>query len=350
MQKRNKNTVPANELSTFCTQVALMLNAGMALYNGMEALAETYADTERAEMYKTLSDAVTETGSLAAALRRDDRWPSYLAEMCEIGERTGRLEEAMNGLAAYYEREGRIRRAVASAVTYPLVLGVMMLGIVLILILKVLPLFRRVLTGMGLGVDGAGVTMMNAGSAIGWAVLVIVAVLLICALGIVILLKTKARGKVLDLLNRVFPPMKKINRRINAARVSSVLSMMLGGGFPLEEALALVPNILTDGEAAGKVRTMADKLRDGGSFGAALSESELFDQLYDRMIRMGITAGREDTVMAKVASICEEQAEEDISALVSVIEPTLVAMLSIVIGAILLSVMLPMAGIIASIV
>ena len=92
-----------------------------------------------------------------------------------------------------------------------------------------------------------------------------------------------------------------------------------------------------------------EKMAQGESFSDALTSSRLFDEIHRQMLRMGIAAGREDQVMEKIAQTYEEQVEDGISNLVSIIEPTMVAALSIVIGAVLLSVMLPMAGIISSI-
>lgn len=94
---------------------------------------------------------------------------------------------------------------------------------------------------------------------------------------------------------------------------------------------------------------MRSRMEEGGSFGEAISGTGLFEKLHTRMIRMGVAAGKEDVIMKKVADIYEEQIEDDISHLVSIIEPTLVALLAIVIGAVLLTLMLPMTGILSSI-
>ena len=97
-----------------------------------------------------------------------------------------------------------------------------------------------------------------------------------------------------------------------------------------------------------KVKGIQKDLEAGEGFADAMSRSKLFDGLHDRMIRMGVAAGREDQVMAKIADLYEEQVEEGIARLVAIIEPTLIALLAVVIGAVLLSVMLPMAGILSS--
>lgn len=351
MAKMKRETKAANalELSSFCAEVALMLSSGMALYDGMEALNETYKNSPHADLYASISQGVTKTGSLYVALKQDGRWPEYLVEMVGIGERTGRLEDVMNGLAEYYERESRIRQAIVSAITYPVVLGVMMLLIVLIMILLVLPVFQRVLGSMGVAMSASGQLMMNLGSGIGWTMLALVSVVVLLVLVLAALTKTRHREKVLNMLRRVFTPIRELSRKLASSRVASVLSMMLSGGFPLEEALELVIRVLDDPTAVAEVTQISQKMAGGTAFSDALTGTSLFDEMYNRMIRMGVAAGREDQVMARIARVYEEQVEDDIARLVSIIEPTLVAMLSIVIGAILLSVMLPMAGIIASI-
>lgn len=349
MRDMNNRKLSSEELSGFCAQVAMMLSSGLALYDGMEALVQTRKGSVHADLYEKLNRALLETGTLHEALKSDERWPKYLVEMAGIGERTGRLEEVMNGLSEYYGREGRIRRAVMSAVTYPMVLGVMMVLILLIMIVKVLPVFRHVLGNLGVEMTDSGNMLMKLGVNIGWIVLGVVCLLVIAALVCCLLLRTAKREKVLAALRGAFPPIRNISLRLASSRVASVLSMMLSGGFPLDEALEMTPMVLSDDVAREQVKLAREKVAAGESFADALSSTGLFDELYSSMIRMGCTVGCVDAVMDRIAREYETRVEDGISNLVSIIEPTLVAALSIVIGAVLLSVMLPMAGIISSI-
>ena len=343
-----KRALTSAELSSFCNQVALILSAGLPLYDGMETLAETAKGSEYADVYESLSKAVNETGSLYQALQKDDRWPTYLVEMTGIGEQTGQLEKVMNGLSEYYGREDRIRSSVVSAITYPLVLGVMLVLIVVIMLWKVLPVFQRVLNSMGADLSRSGSVLMSLGSTIGWIVLALVGIAVLAVIVGAVMMKTSARESVLKFVRKLFPPIRRLSMKLASSRVASVLSMMLSSGFPTGEAFRLMPSILTDSEAAAKVEGIRKDLESGEAFADAVSKSKLFDGLHDRMIRMGVAAGREDQVMQKIAGLYEEQVESGISQLVAIIEPTLIALLSIVIGAILLSVMLPMAGILSS--
>ena len=344
---KKQNGLSSAELSSFCGQVALILEAGLPLYDGMETLAGSGTENSNTDMYVSASKGVNETGSLYDALKEDDRWPSYLVEMIGIGERSGHLERVMRGLESYYAREDRIRSSVVSAVTYPIVLSVMLVLIVFILLWKVLPVFRRVLNSMGVGMSESGSAMMKIGSAVGWIVLALVVVLLAAALVLVILSRTKYRSKVMELIQKV-PAIARLNRKLSASRVSSVLSMMLSSGFPTEEALDMTGAVISDPEAAEKVKRIRTGLDEGKTFADAISDTGLFEELHSRMIKMGCATGHEDQVLGRLSGLYEEQVEEDISRLIAIIEPTLVALLAVVIGAVLLSVMLPMAGILTS--
>ncbi|MBQ9196444.1 MAG: type II secretion system F family protein [Clostridia bacterium] len=348
MKNKEKKFLSAAELSTFCGQVALILEAGLPLYDGMETLAGNENGSENSAVYASASQGVTETGSLYEALKADDHWPDYLVEMVGIGERSGQLESVMRGLEAYYAREDRIRSAVSSAITYPLVLGAMLVVIVLILLWRVLPVFRRVLSSMGGGMSESGSMLMRLGVAVGWIVLALVALVVIAVIAGILLMRTKHREKVIALIQRVFPPYRRLNKKLSASRVASVLSMMLSSGFPTDEALEMTSHVLSDQEAAAKVSGIRSGLENGMGFADAVAETKIFDELHQRMLKMGSATGREDQVLGKLAVLYEEQVEEGISRLVSIIEPTLVALLSVVIGAVLLSVMLPMAGILSS--
>jgi len=347
-KKNKKERLTSQELSGFCAQVAMMMSSGMPLYDGMEAMARTYAGTPQADLFTRISTEVTMSGSLYSALKKEKVFPAYLTEMTGIGERTGRTEEIMNSLSNYYAREGRIRSAIRSAVTYPMLLAIMMALIVVVLIWKVMPVFRRVLGSMGVTLTASGNTLMNLGTTIAWVVLGLVVILAAASVVFALLMRTGKRDAALGFLLKIFRPAARLRRDLSASRVSSVLSMMLGSGFPLDEALELVPGILGDPLAAEEVRKIREQMGGGVSFGQALTSGELFDPLYSSMIRTGCDVGCADQVMSRVAAGYEERVEDGIAGLVSVIEPVIVGTLSVVIGCILLSVMLPMTGIIAS--
>ncbi|MDO4492848.1 MAG: type II secretion system F family protein [Clostridia bacterium] len=344
---KKNNGISAEELSGFCAQVAMLLEAGLPLYEGVRSMAETGAQTPCAAQYEQLSNALDETGSLYEAMRRDSAWPRYLVEMTGIGERSGRLEEVMKGLSRQYAREARVREAITSAIAYPMMLGIMLAAVILVVLLLVVPVFRQVLAGMGMGLDASATRLIGIGTTVGWGVLGIASLLLIAAVVIAVLMKTKYREKTIAFLTDLIPMVRKVNRKLSVSRELSVLSMTLSGGFAAEEAIEMAGSVLEDKHAAESLNAIAAKLRDGAAFAETMAEGGQLEDLHARMLRTAAAVGHETDMLEQIAGIYEEDAENGLHALVSVIEPVLVITLSVVIGGVLLSVMMPMAGLLA---
>lgn len=352
MAKNNQTrgaVMSADELSSFCDQVALMLESGLSLRDGIGILAGEKED-EKKPFYAELMNELENGCTLCDAMRAHaDDWPKYMIEMVGIGEETGRLEDTMRSMAAYYRREERIRTAAVSAVAYPLALAAMLVVIILVLLWRVLPVFRRVLASVG-GGDGTASGLLDAGSAVGWIILGITALLIIFSFVCLILMKTGAKEKVIKMIGTLVPQVNDLHEKLSSARIAGILSLMLASGYPIENALEMVPAALDDETSVERLREVRLKMAEQGeTFSEAVSESGIFDEFHTRMIRVGAAAGHEPQVMEKIAALYEEKAEDGMTRLIAVIEPTLVALLCIVIGAILLSVMLPMAGVIGSI-
>ena len=260
--KKKKRIMSSEELSSFCDQIALMLSSGMTLRDGIEMLAEDeMKGNDKVHPYTNLYKVVDETGSLYIAMKEnEEEWPSYMIEMVDIGEQTGRLEDIMVSLSTYYQREGRIRSAAVSAITYPLVLGVMLVIIIGVLLWRVLPIFRRVLASLGVDASGSGSVLMKIGSWAGWIVLGLIALVVICTIIIVILMRTRMKDKVMHFLKNLFPPVRRLTEKLSASRVAGILGLMLHSGFPMENALEMAPAALADQESV-KPCPRADCLR-----------------------------------------------------------------------------------------
>ncbi len=352
MSAESKKTIllTSEELSSFCDQIALMLESGMTLRDGIDMLAEDEEKTgAKKRIYTQMQEVVGETGSLYIAMKENEQdWPHYMVEMVGIGEETGRLEDIMRNLSDYYLREGRIRSAASSAISYPLILGIMMVVIIAVLLWKVLPVFRRVLSTLGVDESSAGVNLMNIGSIAGWVILGIVAVLVLIILVIMLLMKTGKREQVLNFLRNRIPKVRDVSHLLSASRIAGMLGMMLSGGFPIENALDMAANALEDEDSIKKVETIREDMTDGTSFADAMSKSNLFEDFYNRVLKIGAASGHEPQVMVRIAEVYEERVEDELNRLISLIEPVLVMLLSIVIGATLLSMILPMAGVMGS--
>lgn len=347
--EKKRKALPPEETALFCEQIAMVLKAGIPLYDGMETLAQSYADSRYGGRFLQIYKALVKRGALSAALEEANIFPAYLCAMVRIGERAGKLDDVMSALANYYQWEAEIRTSVKNAILYPTVLVMMLAVVIAILVISVLPVFQRVFDSLGLAAGTPASAAMQIGVGVGKVMLVLVGVFAVLLIVTGILLKTSKRESVILMLANALPSVRRVNARLSAARYASVLSMMLTAGHPLEDAIKLAPTVITDPKYRKKAEQSAEKLKKGASFADAVGESDLFDPMHEKMIRFGAAAGKLDSVMEKLSGIYMEDADEAIHAVVAMIEPTLVAVLSIVIGGILLSVMLPLLSVLSAV-
>lgn len=338
-----------SELSIFCKQVGLILHSGVPMHDGIEALCGNYKGTAYEGALSQVNASVKEQGALHSALALARIFPPYLVQMVKIGEQTGKLDEVMVSLSRYYAREQKIKRSIKNAIIYPACLAVMMAAVILVLVVRVLPIFEEVYWSLGADVPGSASTLMAFGSNAGMAVLILAGLAILAGLLIGLLLRTSKRFEVLHFLGKLIPPVHRLNACITAGRFASNMSMMLASGFPLEESLPLIEDVMTDPKGREKIRECKVLMEKETPFPDAISAVGMFEPLHDKMIQIGHMTGQTENVMADLADIYQDQMDNDISRLIVMIEPTMVTLLSVIIGAILLAVMLPMISIMSSI-
>lgn len=348
MKTSKKKTLPAIEVSLFCNQTAMILKSGIPLYDGMEALYDNYKDTEYAGTFKTIYEGVRDGGTLYDGVSAAGIFPDYMVQMIKAGETAGQLDAVLEQLAEYYEKEDRIQSSIRSAVTYPLVLIAMLTVVIGILVIKALPVFTDVFRSLGAGYSDSSGAVLSAGVTLGRIILIIAAVLMVFIIAVFCIWKSGGKGVVLNAAEKIFPPFRRIMRKRVAQRFASVVSMVLCSGCNIESAFEILPKLVENKSGAAKIEKCGKLLAENGDLSAAAESSEIFDPLHMKMIKVGIQAGQTDRVLEKVSDICERDIEEDIQSLTSRIEPALVAVLTVIIGGILLSVMLPLMSIMSS--
>ena len=282
--------------------------------------------------------------SLEAALENAKVFPDYLVRMVGIGERSGKLEEVLEALSAYYDRDSRMKDQIRRAVLYPMVSVCAMAVVVAVLVWKVLPIFEEVLESLG----GSAGMLSGLGPGLGIGVLVFLGLLILGAAASAILVKAGKGGWLRRTFSRI-GPVRRTLEKVSASRFASVLSMLLSSGYQIEEALEFLPAILPDRDSAEKVRRISQRMGEGETLPEAIQEEGIFPGLYSRMVAIGFRTGAMDTVMEKLAGIYEEEADNAIQSLIGTLEPLLVGVLSAAVGIILFSVMLPLLGIMSSI-
>ena len=329
------------ELSSFSSQLSLILRSGISALEGISIMLEDASSEEEKAILNALSENLQETGSLNEALEQTQLFPAYMIRMTRIGEETGTLDDVMAALGDHYAREDTIARTIRSAVTYPMIIISMMIVVILVLIIKVMPIFNQVFIQLGSEMSGFSRVLMDLGNTINRYSVVFIAVLAVIVIGFFAYNHTAKGAAFLRGLGSHIPAIRRMHHDIASCRFAS--------GMAPEECLSLVRE-LNDDEAFQKELTKCEQLLENGTdFTAALHQTGIFTGVYARMASIGFKTGSLDQVMSDIAELYQEDLDNRMSNTLSILEPTLVIALSLVVGFILLSVMLPLVGIMSSI-
>ena len=326
MKKKKQQMLGNLEIAAFCDQLSMIVSAGIPIYEGISILQEDAPEEETAEILSVISNSLDHGSSFCDALRETNVFPKYVLDMIGIGELAGKLEEVLNALTGYYKREESIQNSIKNAVTYPLLMIAMMLAVILVLIAKVLPVFHQIYMELGSDLTGFAGAMMRFSDALNQYLFVIVIVLIAAAAGIFLISKSDAGQKF-------------FKKR----------PLALSSGLDTDQGLMLAEQLVDNPYMASRIKKCRDLTASGRGFAEAVLTSGIFSKIYTSMITIGFRTGSMDEVMHQISEEYEEETDKQIAKFISVLEPTLVIILSIFIGLILISFLLPLIGIMSSI-
>lgn len=340
MPFRNKQLSQA-EIAAFCQQIAMVINAGLPTYYGISILRDEAADEATRELLSLIYTPMEGGAPLYEALQMTGQFPDYMVHMIELGETTGRLEEVLLSLSNYYEREAQIRDGIKKAITYPLIMTTMMIAVILVLIAKVLPVFSQIYAELGSELTGFARTLLRISNLLNRYMIVFVILFVVLFIVGLILYHTDL-GRVL-FLNR------HLAMTIAASRFANCMYLALASGLDTDRGLMLAKELVNNPHMLQRIEICENEIRLGASFDRALLSSHIFSQLYASWITIGYKTGAMDDVMKRISAAYEDDTDEQLSHLISVLEPTLVIILCVFIGMILISLLLPLLGIMSSI-
>lgn len=348
MPKKQKE-LSNKELALFFDQFAMTLDAGLNHTDGIQIMLEDAASSEGRKILEDMLETLHEGKPLSNAFETPGVFPKYTRDMITIGERSGKTDDVSHSLARYYEREENIAEGIKNAVTYPMLIIFMMFIVILVLIIKVLPVFNQVFIQLGSEMSGFSRGLLTLGNAISRYSLLLMGILLLLIVLYFIFAKTTAGKKAFRRFLAKFPLTRGFYQKIAAGRFASSMALTMNTNLGPDESLAMVKNIVDNEEVETKIEECRKMIRGGLSFTDALVDSRIFNNLYSRMISVGGKSGAVDKALSKIATNYETEIDDRIGNIISILEPTLVIVFSIIVCLILLSVMMPLMSIMSSI-
>lgn len=333
-----------DEMFEFCTSMAMVLEGGLSAEEGLEVVLESADKEEKKAALQEMLTLIKEKGSFSSTMMELDYIDSYAKKMMEIGEMSGTLDAVMKELAVYYERNDDLKQNLKEALTYPCILLIMMWGIVALIIWKVLPIFEQVLTSMGTVLSGNATVFMQFGNIFSLLSFLVLTILLAGCI-FLFLAGRKRKGTLLASLFLT----KRLYHNLTMAKMTYALSLFVSSGYDVEEALGYLPGVIDHPKMLKNLAACEKGMQEGKSFLEVMQEEKLYQGVYANMIYTGFRSGKSEEVLKKVSALYEKDVDTSISSFLNTIEPAIVIILSLIVGVILLSVMLPLMSIMTSI-
>lgn len=337
------------EIASFCNQTALLFQAGIAPAESIQILISDVRSEKGRELLSSILNYCRHGEKFNKALAASNVFPDYVLHTVALGEEAGTLDTCMLSLAAYYEKEEAISENIKNALTYPFLMISMMLVVIFVLISRVMPIFNQVFIELGSEMTGFAASLLHFGENLNrYSLILSLAFCVLLSMYFVFTRTAWGKRTIVKFLNH-FPLTKSFYASVACQRFASGMALCLGSGMDTYKSLDMVYQLVGNENMQEKILACKDSIHAGSNLAEALASSNIFNNLFSQMVAVGFKSGNVDIVLSKIADGYEKNTDRKMQSIIAVLEPTLVIILSIIVGMILLSVILPLMGIMSSI-
>lgn len=314
----------------FTSELALAISNGLQIEEGLKMLAGFDAGVSRCA--KKLMDIMQDGNFFVDALKQSNDFDEYMIQMVVVGQSIGNLDVVLKELSVYYERQKKLNYQIQDAITYPFVLILMMFVIVAALIFKVFPIFENILRQMSMSLS-----LMNTARILSYIGFFILLVILVCGVVLYILYKKSSNKAWATKL----PFFSKLNYQTEMTKFTYILSLFVSSGYSLIDAVDVILQSI-DPLLKDKVVHVKERMLEGESLSKALVNEGVYDQGYGALLMAADESGHQDEVLKTLSKHYKEDLERMLSSFLNRLEPTMIAGLSLLVGFVLISIMLPL--------
>jgi len=335
-------SVALQDLVVFTRQLATMIDAGLAIVQSLQALAEQTSNKVMRDVIKDVTMRVEGGDNFSDALSKHPKvFTRLYVCMVGAGERGGLLAEILSRLATYLENTARLRKKVKSAMMYPVAVTVIALGITVFLLVKVVPVFGEIYSGFGAKLPAPTQFLIDLSAILRKWLLVLILGVGGVVWGWLFYIKTKPGREFWDRVRIKLPLFGEIGHKICLSRFTRTLASLIRSGVPILEVLNIVANTVGHVGMEKAIRVAASDIEKGDSLSNAFAKSPLFPSIIIRMMSAGEQTGKVDAMLERIANFLDEEVETTLSGLTSLIEPLLIVFLGVTVGGIAICMFLP---------
>ncbi len=351
-------SVKQKELMVFTRQLATLIDAGLPLLQSLNVLNKQEPNANLRATISALGESVQGGSTFSEALGTYPKMFNKLfVNMVKAGEIGGVLEVVLNRLAEYQEKANKLRGKITSAMVYPIIILVIAVGILIFLMLVIVPKFKTMFEDQNMELPWISEFVFNLSDncmacsvipVVPNAVLVLALIMLLCV-GISFWKRTPKGGRAVDTIMLKLPLIGPLNKVSAVARFSRTFGTLVASGVPILQALVITRDTAGNVLVADAVTKIHDAVREGESIVTPMSASNVFPPMMISMVDVGEETGQLPDMLMKVAEVYDEEVDNKVGALTSMLEPLMIVFLAVVVGGIVLAMFMPMMEIIKNV-
>ncbi|MBI3330540.1 MAG: type II secretion system F family protein [Candidatus Omnitrophica bacterium] len=334
--------VKSEQLVIFSRQLATMVDSGIPIAPALDVLGDQMEDRTFRQILKKVRGDIEAGSSLSEAIGRHPRaFSEFFVNMVRAGESSGRLDEILDRVAAYIEKVSVLQRKVRASLFYPAFVTILAIGITTFLLVVIVPKFKEIFTALGGQLPAPTQLLLGVSEFIGTYLAYEVLACVALAVGVRLYMGTPAGRLQFDRLVLRIPVIGKLLQKVFIARFSRTLATLVKSGVPILTSLEIVAKTAGNRVVEGAVLAARSSIKEGENIADPLALSQVFPTMVTRMIAVGEKTGELEKMLTKIADFYENEVDAAVTALTSLIEPLVIAILGVVIGGIVVALFLP---------
>jgi type IV pilus assembly protein PilC len=340
--------VKTKELAIFTRQFSVMIDAGLPLVQCLEALAQQQENKVFQNVLQAVRTEVEGGSTLAYAMRQHPKvFDDLFTNMIAAGEAGGILDTILQRLASYIEKAVKLKRAVKSAMVYPVVVLTIAAGVIILILWKVVPIFSTLFASMSVTLPLPTRIVIAGSNFVGRYIIFILPAFFVLGYAFKKYYKTKNGRRMVDQIILKIPVLGNVMKKIAVARFSRTLSTLISSGVPILEGLEITAKTAGNAIVEESILKTRDSIEEGKTIVEPLRDAGIFPSMVTQMVGVGEQTGALDTMLTKIAEFFEDEVDAAVADLLTAIEPLMILVLGVIVGGIVISMYLPLFSLIS---
>ncbi|MGQ0505514.1 MAG: type II secretion system F family protein [Myxococcaceae bacterium] len=334
--------VATKDILVFTRQFATMIDAGLPLVQCLEILGGQMDNPTLKKVVFQIKAKVESGSTFADALNDHPKiFDELYVQLCAAGEVGGILDTILNRLAAYAEKNEKLKRKVKSAMTYPIVVIIVAIGVTAVLLLKVTPVFAKMFSDFGSALPAPTQFIIDVSEFLQHYIFHMVAGITAAVFAFRTFYRNPKGRKIWDKVILKAPIFGPVVRKVAVARFTRTLGTMISSGVPILDALEVTAKTAGNRSVEAGITYVRSKIAEGKNIAGPLLETGVFPPMVVQMIGVGEATGAMDAMLNKIADFYDDEVDTAVAGLTAMIEPILMVFLGGVVGGFLIAMYLP---------